>query len=484
MSKKPFHVLRFKKALQSSVTGGAEPQPADPCRPKEDKSTHACTRMQTPTFCSGPTNATDPTHIQGPTHSAGSTPSTGPTHTAGSTHISGPINALDSSVCLTKECLPNYLQPDSECRRYDGLVDESTPIQQYLGPFPFSPTVWDKRRSEFIRKHAAIYGQQASKRKSEQLSRHEASVNEAAFQLCLRDPTLLVRREELFLISRRAVKKGGYAFTHGYSRAKAVSSSKPLAGTVLCQAGRTRRVERLAELDAAITQNEALHAGKLKLMEQAQERADYVHACRVQSEIDALGCACQKLQTEQSLLLKKERRSQRYCQTKGRDCTAPPSRPSTPLTTSPSTPLTASPSTLLTTSPSTPLTASLALPCTPYNPLPTPAPVNCSLAVDSDKLLIPMYPTRPPSGLPRTETMHPTWLLSGLPRVDPTPELRSAATVLAPLLQTPSYTFTAPTPTLHPTPPLPCTHTRQPPSIPSHPFYSTPTPTLHPHGNI
>ena len=86
-------------------------------------------------------------------------------------------------------------------------MDELTPVQSQLGPAPFSPSVWDRKRAELIRKSSTIYGGHLAKRRHLPLTTHEEEVNEASFQLCLRDPTLLVRRDELFLLARRTVKK-------------------------------------------------------------------------------------------------------------------------------------------------------------------------------------------------------------------------------------------------------------------------------------
>lgn len=108
--------------------------------------------------------------------------------------------------------------PGTDWIPLEELVDELTPLQCQLGPAPFSPHVWDRKRAELIRKSSTIYGSHMAKRKHLPLTAHEEQVNEAAFQLCLRDPTLLVRRDELFLLARRAVKKRlGCANGHGDS---------------------------------------------------------------------------------------------------------------------------------------------------------------------------------------------------------------------------------------------------------------------------
>ena len=78
----------------------------------------------------------------------------------------------------------------------------------------------DDERKQLIREHSRIYGRDSKKRKCIDLNSHEQIINEAAAQLCLRDPTLLVRRDELFTQSRRVVRDSGFSFVHGHSRSK------------------------------------------------------------------------------------------------------------------------------------------------------------------------------------------------------------------------------------------------------------------------
>lgn len=83
----------------------------------------------------------------------------------------------------------------------------------------------DPERQQLIRDHSRIYGRDAKKRKTDSLNSHEQMINEAAAQLCLRDPTLLVRRDELFTMARRVVRDSGFTFVHGHSRSKYASES-------------------------------------------------------------------------------------------------------------------------------------------------------------------------------------------------------------------------------------------------------------------
>lgn len=83
----------------------------------------------------------------------------------------------------------------------------------------------DPERQQLIRDHSRIYGRDIKKRKTNTLNSHEQMINEAAAQLCLRDPTLLVRRDELFTMARRVVRDSGFTFVHGHSRSKFASES-------------------------------------------------------------------------------------------------------------------------------------------------------------------------------------------------------------------------------------------------------------------
>lgn len=69
----------------------------------------------------------------------------------------------------------------------------------------------DAQKEEEIRKYSVIYGRLDSKRREgKQLSLHELTINEAAAQFCMRDNTLLLRRVELFSLSRQVARESTY----------------------------------------------------------------------------------------------------------------------------------------------------------------------------------------------------------------------------------------------------------------------------------
>ena len=156
-------------------------------------------------------------------------PNTGGETTPTSSLYHGNVMPRDTWQAWHRSTTPT--SPHLECIPFDELVDELTPTQSQLSPPPFSPSVWDRKRAELIRKSSTIYGGHMAKRRHLPLTAHEEGVNEAAFQLCLRDPTLLVRRDELFLLARRAVKKRGYMGGHGDPQGPRSNSPSLMTGS-------------------------------------------------------------------------------------------------------------------------------------------------------------------------------------------------------------------------------------------------------------
>lgn len=255
----------------------------------------------------------------------------------------------------SKASLPPYLMPNSECRTFDDLVDDRTPIQKALGPPPFSPNIWDSDRRELIRRYSAIYGKSGGdRRQKEVFSDFEIHINEAAFQLCLRDPTLLVRREELYILAKRAVKEGGYAYYHGFSKTKeslnsltsgpssnALNSSGSIGNAqkhprsvdtdsdevnmpptklislktalnIPSKLSVKRRLEHMQELENLISENKSQQAVKLAALERAQQNGDFSTAYSIQLDVESLGMTCEQLQTAYTTLKKRQYRSVRY----------------------------------------------------------------------------------------------------------------------------------------------------------------------------
>ena len=384
MDKKPFHVLRFRKALEKPPPpSGAHLQSNRTTTSPHATSTNIMTLTAPTTAMALPTSnyftqAPSQAHL-----SAGTMLQTPPpvnilhhppittlggvmasTDTIPHTQPGQPSRALLEALSTSeakygppkitmqqpdpnrpKPCLPPYLMPNSECRTFDDLVDEKTPIQNALGPPPFTPSVWDPDRKELIRKYSTIYGKNCGdRRQKDVLSDFEAHINEAALQLCLRDPTLLARREELYILAKRAVKEGGYAYYHGFSKTKETLNST-VSGT--SQAGQKRprltdndveesntppaklvslktalnipsklsvkrRLEHMQELENLIAENKSQQAVKLAALERAQQNGDFSAAYSIQLDVESLGMTCEQLQTAYTTLKKRQYRSVRY----------------------------------------------------------------------------------------------------------------------------------------------------------------------------
>lgn len=174
----------------------------------------------------------------------------------------------------------------------------------------------DPERQQLIRDHSRIYGRDIKKRKTNTLNSHEQMINEAAAQLCLRDPTLLVRRDELFTMARRVVRDSGFTFVHGHSRSKFASESDEEADAgkknQVSQANKLKREERLNEIDDLLQNNKELQEQIMQKLDEARALNATTEVNELQADLTKLQSAQVSLQLEQKELKKKQRRSERY----------------------------------------------------------------------------------------------------------------------------------------------------------------------------
>ncbi|XP_032238553.1 NGFI-A-binding protein 1 [Nematostella vectensis] len=190
----------------------------------------------------------------------------------------------------------------------------------------------DPERQALIREHSKIYGRDDKKRKTSSLNCHEQMINEAAAQLCLRDPTLLVRRDELFTMARRVVRESGFTYVHGHSRSKFVGpdcEELTVEGLVqdLVQQGKKpnqaqinklKRLERLNDIDSLLAANKEQQEELARKIDEARSLGQEVN--ELESELVKLQSAQVSYQLEQKELRKKQRRSERYYSNKeGKD---------------------------------------------------------------------------------------------------------------------------------------------------------------------
>ena len=335
MDKKPFHVLRLKKALEKKQ----QPPP----------SASQPSREQSPLLYSLPAvTPANSKELSAPSIN-NSFPQPNPVVT--STKYVGPIPLLlpvqlepqVTQETQNKSFLPPYLQSDSLTSDFSALVDYQTQVQCTLGPPPCNPKTWNKKRKAIIKQHASFFHKDNPQKES--LSQFQQHINEAAFQLCLRDPTLIVRRNELFLLSERALQQGQY---HHGNPAEISTPTKPAIGqkrsienrssstpqdvavnplakrqyTDLKQKLSTReRLSRMNTLKAEMEANVAFQKVKIVAMEEAKNRGDVTTSQALQEHVKSLGAELQQLEGAHNILKRKQNRSDRYFRIKGKKST-------------------------------------------------------------------------------------------------------------------------------------------------------------------
>jgi hypothetical protein len=142
-------------------------------------------------------------------------------------------------------------------------TDTNAPTKCFIG-LP-SGINWDEEHKEIIRKYSAIYGRKtksSKKRKSGELNNHEMAVNAAAAELCMRDPTLLVQRDELFMQARVLVNDSGYKYVHGRSRSKMLKSRLTPASISVPSTDALTGVDQLDIERGVFSEDELLHKRK------------------------------------------------------------------------------------------------------------------------------------------------------------------------------------------------------------------------------
>lgn len=146
-------------------------------------------------------------------------------------------------------------------------------------------------------------------------SYHKA-MNDAAFKLCLDDPSLLKERSKLIAMTREQVHNEGFQYKKKRSRSKSYGNAANLATDspvakrprIEVQELRSKRIHEiqkdLAELDT-----------RMRYLERSREKLcsmQYEHAAEKSKEMISLRGKRRKLQSEMTQLQKLEAKSQRY----------------------------------------------------------------------------------------------------------------------------------------------------------------------------
>lgn len=140
------------------------------------------------------------------------------------------LDALDSAaVQCVMECVERLAQtlPKSDPTEVKEHIRANKKLSKMIGHICEMSEDNPQKEAE-IRKYSAIYGRFDSKRRDgRQLTMHELTVNEASAQLCMKDLSLLTRRDELFSLARQISREVTYKYTRRSSRSQCGDEDEP-----------------------------------------------------------------------------------------------------------------------------------------------------------------------------------------------------------------------------------------------------------------
>uniref|UniRef100_A0A1X7UII4 NAB co-repressor domain-containing protein n=1 Tax=Amphimedon queenslandica TaxID=400682 RepID=A0A1X7UII4_AMPQE len=308
MSKKPFHVLRFKKAINrlGPSVGGGGPSGLMGSEAVGDSSTHTvtvyATQIDEPGSIAGSLQRPSPVVPQ-----PMQLQSSGASQHLSSYSLTQNSNSL-FELMATRSGVPNSSRLSLISRdQLQALVDDTVPVQQELGPSPISPMIWDKGRLEIFRKASIIFSSSISP-----LTDQEQLLNEAALQLCLWDPTLLVRQKDLIQLAKKLVKQyPSIVLETGHPIYSAIEPKTDLSWSLFptssirlplsvnrgpdgkfrnCfEENYERRELQIQQVELLIGENASKEKMKQALLLQAKEKMDYSLALKIQEELSVLG---------------------------------------------------------------------------------------------------------------------------------------------------------------------------------------------------
>ncbi|XP_063067568.1 NGFI-A-binding protein 1-like isoform X2 [Engraulis encrasicolus] len=166
-------------------------------------------------------------------HANDSEPSLSPCEATSPCSPRDALEALDAAaVQSVTECVERLAQEHVTPRRGDPAevreqVRGNKKLAKMIGHI-FEMSEDDPRREEEVRKYSAIYGRFDSKRRDgKHLTLHELTVNEAAAQLCMKDLSLLTRRDELFGLARQVSREVTYKYTYRTCKSRYADEPSP-----------------------------------------------------------------------------------------------------------------------------------------------------------------------------------------------------------------------------------------------------------------
>ncbi|XP_061181409.1 NGFI-A-binding protein homolog isoform X1 [Saccostrea echinata] len=371
MASKPLHVRRLQKALQEFVQNPASFQssvsPASALVASQTittPSSHLATMVTTVPKIESSQPVYPTVTMTNSSSTAGWAPSVSPGPTTTNSNSSHESDSKELSIQTDKQQMRSSTSPTPTPilveSQINAIAQAAARLAKELPPFdmkklnmkkPINKEIMqlinsisedDPNRMEQLRRYAAIYGRFDSKRKSEKpMSLHEISVNEAAAQLCRHMPSLLTRREDLFPLARQVVRDSGYQYSKGHSRASdmlTLPSTKRLNDLMLSgvsggSSGGKKKLDsgflqmyvNLCESNPSMVKNPEDSEKMTRLMAEltvvthnqemlktqlntAKENNDMDLVNSLQSQIEQVTAQQLQLYTEQSELIRKQRR--------------------------------------------------------------------------------------------------------------------------------------------------------------------------------
>ncbi|XP_061181417.1 NGFI-A-binding protein 1-like isoform X2 [Saccostrea echinata] len=359
MASKPLHVRRLQKALQEFVQNPASFQssvsPASALVASQTittPSSHLATMVTTVPKIESSQPVYPTVTMTNSSSTAGWAPSVSPGPTTTNSNSSHESDSKELSIQTDKQQMRSSTSPTPTPilveSQINAIAQAAARLAKELPPFdmkklnmkkPINKEIMqlinsisedDPNRMEQLRRYAAIYGRFDSKRKSEKpMSLHEISVNEAAAQLCRHMPSLLTRREDLFPLARQVVRDSGYQYSKGHSRLNDLMLSGVSGGSSggkkkldsgflqmyvnLCESNPSmvknpedsEKMTRLMAELTVVTHNQEMLKTQLNT---AKENNDMDLVNSLQSQIEQVTAQQLQLYTEQSELIRKQRR--------------------------------------------------------------------------------------------------------------------------------------------------------------------------------
>ncbi|KAA0712075.1 NGFI-A-binding protein 1 EGR-1-binding protein 1 [Triplophysa tibetana] len=150
------------------------------------------------------------------------------------------LDILDATAvqCVT-ECVERLAQtlPKSDPSEIREQVRANKKLSKMIGHI-CEMSEDDPQKGAEIRKYSAIYGRFDSKRRDgRQLTMHELTVNEASAQLCMKDLSLLTRRDELFSLARQISREVTYKYTRRSNRSNCGEEEEPSSKRIKSEDG-------------------------------------------------------------------------------------------------------------------------------------------------------------------------------------------------------------------------------------------------------